>query len=107
MQGGCAAAVGLTATGWSGRYIEYGLLRALPESMPVGKLESIGIRVLSLDRDAMVPAADDLVHTNRWVRPRLVGNRPVLLVVPKGSGEWVNIGEKRRKESVDKAQRRN
>lgn len=94
---GAAAAVGLTATGWSGRYIEFGRLRALAETMRVGELAAMGIHVLSVDRDAKLPASADHVRTNNWVRPRLIGNRPVLLVLPDGAGGWLNVGEKRRK----------
>jgi tRNA(Ile2) C34 agmatinyltransferase TiaS len=94
---GAAAAVGLTASGWSGRYIEYGRLRSLPETMKVSELETMGVRVVSLDRNAVLPASGDTVSTNCWVRPRLIGNRPVLLVLPDGEGRWLNIGSKRKK----------
>lgn len=99
---GAAAAVGLTASGWSGRYIEYGRLRSQPETMTVAALEAMGVHVLSLDRNATLPASDDHVSTNRWVRPRLIGNRPVLLVSPDGEGRWSNIGSKRRKSHADR-----
>jgi len=98
---GAAAAVGLTATGWSGRYIEFGQLRSLPETMEVAELEAMGVQVLSLDRNAVLPASRDTVFTNCWVRPRLIGNRPVLLVLPDGEGRWLNIGRKRRKARAD------
>jgi tRNA(Ile2) C34 agmatinyltransferase TiaS len=98
---GATAAVGLTATGWSGRYIEYGRLRSLPEAMKVAELEAMGIQVVSLDRNAALPASRDTVTTNCWVRPRLIGNRPVLLVLPDGEGRWLNIGSKRRKAHAD------
>lgn len=101
---GAAAAVGLTASGWSGRYIEYGQLRGLPDTMKVGELASLGIHVVSLDRDVMLPKPEDSVQTNCWVRPRLIGNRPVLLVAPDGNGGWVNIGQKRRKAHAGKGQ---
>jgi len=59
---GAAAAVGLTASGWSGRFIEYGKLREFPELVTVYELEMAGIRVVSVDRDTMLPGSDDVVR---------------------------------------------
>lgn len=94
---GAAAAVGLTASGWSGRYIEFGDLRRAPEIMTVSEILRQDIEVVAEDRDAQVPAPGDRVLTNRWLRPRLLGHRPVLLVRPKSVGVWENIYCKRRK----------
>lgn len=94
---GAAAAVGLTAHGWSGRFIELGKLRGLPEGVRVSELEKLNILAVSLDRDGQVPAPGDVVHTKGWLRPRLWGNRPVLPVVPRENGVWESLGEKRRK----------
>jgi tRNA(Ile2) C34 agmatinyltransferase TiaS len=94
---GAAAAVGLTASGWSGRFIEYASLRSLPDPVGVSVLEEKGIRVVSLDRDALFPGPDDLVHTKGWLRPRLWGSGAVLPVLPAGPGMWVTMGEKRNK----------
>jgi hypothetical protein len=94
---GAAAAVGLTASGWSGRFIEYGGLRDLPDLVRVSDLNDFNIPVVSIDRDAKIPAPDDLVYTKGWLRPRLCGGKAVALVVPKGKGSWESIGEKRHK----------
>jgi tRNA(Ile2) C34 agmatinyltransferase TiaS len=94
---GAAAAVGLTASGWSGRYIELGDLRDAPEVMTVAEIQRQNIEVVAEDRDARLPAPEDRVLTHRWLRPRLIGHRPVLLVRPKGDGVWENIYCKRRK----------
>jgi hypothetical protein len=91
---GAAAAVGLTFQGWSGRFIEFGRLRDIPESVEVGTLEQLGIRVISLDRDAKIPGPVDIVESKGWLRPRLLGGRPVLPVVPRGPGYWVALGKK-------------
>ena len=40
---GAAAAVGLTACGWSGRFIEFGKLRNLPGEVLVSELNNTGI----------------------------------------------------------------
>jgi len=131
---GAAAAVGLTAAGWSGRFIELKLsassrgepsllkgneavhscahsprqagenelagrfigLRDLPERMPVGELAAGGIRVVSLDRDAVVPGEADVVDSRGWLRPRLWGGSAVLPVL-RQEDHWESIGAKRKK----------
>lgn len=95
---GAAAAVGLTAAGWYGRFIEWGGLRDLPEALSVAQLNALGIRVVSLDRDARVPAPGDPVITHGWVRPRLLGAEPVLWVRPAQEGSWEN-GDRRKRHS--------
>lgn len=94
---GAAAAVGLTAGGWSGRFIEFGKLRDLPDTVTVGELEGLNILVVSLDRDARVPAPRDPVVTRGWLRPRLWGQRAILPVRPNEDGTWQSLGEKRSK----------
>jgi len=94
---GAAAAVGLTASGWTGRFIEYGKLRRFPDPIRVLELERSNIVVVSGDRDARVPAPEDLVYTKGWLRPRLWGTRAVLLVAPRKEGVWESIGERRNK----------
>jgi len=94
---GAAAAVGLTVSGWSGRFIEFGRLREFPAMVTVKELESFGVHVVSLDRNTMVPDHDDTINTKGWLRPRLWGSRPVLPVLPAGEKFWESMGEKRRK----------
>ena len=92
---GAAAAVGLTAWGWSGRFIEYANLRDFPHRVAVSALHEKGIQVVSLDRDACCPRPGDIVDTNGWLRPRLWGHQVVLPVKPTGAGLWESLGEKR------------
>lgn len=92
---GAAAAVGLTASGWSGRFIEFSGLRKFPRQVAVSALGQKGIRVVSLDRDAGVPRPEDMVDTKGWLRPRLWGHAAVLPVKPAGAGHWESLGEKR------------
>ncbi|MDD5167240.1 MAG: hypothetical protein PHN75_00345 [Syntrophales bacterium] len=92
---GAAAAVGLTVSGWSGRFIEYSLLRDFTDRVVVSTLLQKGIRVVSLDRDACFPGPADLVDTKGWLRPRLWGHEVVLPVKPVGPGLWEGLGEKR------------
>ena len=94
---GAAAAVGLTASGWSGRFIEFTGLRGFPDMVAVSELEKYGIRIVSLDRDAMVPHPEDIVYTKGWLRPRLWGQKPILPVLNRGKNMWETIGEKRKK----------
>ena len=93
---GAAAAVGLTAHGWGGRFIEFGRLRDFPEKVSVFDLEQSRIMVVSIDRDGRVPAQEDIVDTKRWLRPRLWGGRPVLPVIHQSNGHWEILGEKKR-----------
>lgn len=50
-----------------------------------------------MERDANVPAPNDTVITNGWLRPRLLGHLSVLFVSPQGKGQWKNIYWKRKK----------
>jgi len=94
---GAAAAVGLTAEGWNGRFIEYGSLRDMPERVRVSDLQRLNVLVVSMDRDAQVPSPADIVYTKGWLRPRLWGQRAIVPVIPKGEGYWESLGEKGRK----------
>lgn len=92
---GAAAAVGLTAYGWSGRFIEFQGLRNFPERVSVARIEDAGIRVISTDREAKLILPQDIVYTNGWLRPRLWGGKPLLPVIPRGKNEWETTGRKR------------
>ena len=94
---GAAAAVGLTASGWYGRFIEFAGLRKLPDIVAVSELELLGMRVVSLDRDAMVPGPEDRVNTKGWLRPRLWGQKAILPVLLREENLWESVGEKRNK----------
>lgn len=91
---GALAAVGLTASGWNGRIIEFGRLRDFPKEVSVEELNKSGIRVLSVDRSSFTPAPGDIVKTNGWLRPRLWGHQPVLPVTPGEKNSWESIGKK-------------
>jgi hypothetical protein len=94
---GAAAAVGLTAYGWCGRFIEFGRLRDFPPEVSVSNLEKGGIIVVSVDRDAQAPASGDSVNTGGWLRPRLWGGRAILPVTLKEKGLWESLGKKNRR----------
>jgi len=95
---GAAAAVGLTASGWSGRFIEFGRLRDIPDMVRVEELELHGMQVVPMDRDGRAPGAGDRVYTKGWLRPRLLGHKAVIAVEPTGPGIWRTLWKKRRKE---------
>ncbi len=93
---GAAAAVGLTASGWSGRFIEFQNLRGFPQKISVAALEQSDIMVVSIDRHAPVPAPEDIVDTKGWLRPRLWGSQPVLPVVSAGQNLWDAVATQKR-----------
>jgi hypothetical protein len=99
---GAAAAVGLTASGWIGRYIEFDGLRNCSQVISVSELNARQIAVISVDRDGPVPAPQDTVLTNGWLRPRRMDSGPVLLVSLKEAGLWQNIYSKNKKRVLNK-----
>ena len=93
---GAAAGVGLTASGWSGRFIEFKGLRDFPGLVRVAELERAGMVVVSVDRDAPVPGPEDMVDTKGWLRPRLWGGHPTLPVLAAGKNLWHMVGADKR-----------
>ncbi|SKA75062.1 hypothetical protein SAMN02745702_02089 [Desulfobaculum bizertense DSM 18034] len=96
---GAAAAIGLTAGGWCGRFIELGSrkLRDFPSRVQVKELQDAGIIPLSIDRNATVPMPEDFVETKDWLRPRLWSGRPMLPMELRGEGLWESLGGKSKK----------
>lgn len=95
---GAAAAVGLTASGWSGRFIEYAGLRSFSNPVSAEELSLYGIRLVSLDRDAVCPRPSDKIYTKNWLRPRLLGHEAALLIRRVDEGVWESLGEKRKQD---------
>lgn len=91
---GAVAGVGLTISGWCGRFIEYRKLRNFGTTVTVAELEAEGMQVLSIDRNALATSKDDIVDTQGWLRPRLWGCRPVIPVESCGHGRWKAVGGK-------------
>ncbi|HET6351648.1 MAG TPA: hypothetical protein VFG89_05915 [Coriobacteriia bacterium] len=91
---GAAAGVGLTAWGWSGRFVEFGGLREYPAEVTVGEIEADGMMVLPVDRNVVSPKPSDIIATGSWLRPRLWGGRPCLPVTLEGPGRWLAIGKR-------------
>ncbi len=99
---GAAAAVGLTASGWAGRFIEFGRLREFPDPVTVSELEQKQIRVMSLEKNANQPSPEDRVMTHGWLRPRLIGGYPVVMVKHIQEGVWEIVsGRSHKKKSEE------
>ena len=93
---GAAAAVGLSACGWSGRFLEYGGgLRELPDPISVAELQARGIYPVPLDHNATVLSPDTLITTKGWPRPRFWAGQAILPVQYQ-YGHWVALGKERR-----------
>ncbi len=88
---GAAAGVGLTAWGWSGRFVEFGALRDWPDVVRIGDLEAAEMLILPVDRNVVMPAPDDVLDTQEWLRPRLWGGRACVPVVHDGPGRWIAV----------------
>ncbi|MDZ4180891.1 MAG: hypothetical protein U1E29_16945 [Coriobacteriia bacterium] len=97
---GAAAGVGLTAAGWSGRFVEFGGLRDYGEEVEVRTLEAAGMLVVPVDRNTVTPRHEDTVVTYGWLRPRLWGGRPVVPVMHAGAARWDAIGKGPSGESI-------
>ncbi len=93
---GALAGVGLTAGGWSGRFVDYrSPLREFPGITTVGDVMAAGMTVLPVDRNVQVPKPSDTLDTQDWLRPRLWGGRPVVPVMSTGPSSWSAIGKQR------------
>jgi hypothetical protein len=88
---GAAAAVGLTARGWSGRWASFAGLRGAACVMQVHELRALGVALASLETDAEAPGPNDRVM-HGWSEPLLVGRRAVLPLRRVGVGLWAAAG---------------
>jgi len=98
---GALAAVGLTAEGNGGRFLELnGGLRDFGERVAARLLRERGITLLSISRNGEVVPTDAVIATGDWLRPRLVGGRPVLFVEQTEDG-WCCFDRKKRHADAD------
>lgn len=78
---GALAAVGLTAEGNAGRFLDFaGGLRDFGDHVAAEVLRQRGIKLLSVSRNGEVVPSDACIATGDWVRPRLIAGEAVLLV---------------------------
>lgn len=78
---GALAAVGRTAEGDTGRFVEYGRLRDYGDTVTVPTLLADGIRVVNGDGE---PVETGAVATHGWLRPQLRAGEPTLPVERDG-----------------------
>ena len=95
---GALAAVGLTAHGWSGRLIERGRLRNLPDPVTVADLIAEEISPIDIGRDAISLTPETVIYTHGWPRPRWCNGHAVLPVRVDEAGRWTSLWQKRNKE---------
>jgi hypothetical protein len=74
---GALGAVGLTATGDTGRFVGYGRIREFEGVEPVAAIREDGIGVVTPEG---MPVREGSVDTGDWVRPQLRDGGPVLEV---------------------------
>lgn len=86
---GATAGVGLTAGGWAGRFIDYHVpLRGFSDICAVAEISAAGMIAVPVDRNVMMPKPTDLLDTQGWLRPRLVGGMPIVPVINAGAERW-------------------
>ena len=93
---GAVSAVGLRTGGGDGRYVDVGRVREFEGLAKVGDLLGAGIDAVRTD-SGRVPEANDLVQTCGWVRPRLIGGRPVLIVKRRDidGAKWIVVRDRK------------
>jgi len=91
---GALASVGLRSGGGEGRFIDLPGLRELPERVVAQHLVDLGIEIDHTG--SRRPAVGDVYMTLKWVRPNLIGGRPVWRI--EWSNEhnaWIPVDRKR------------
>jgi len=92
---GALASVGQCAAGNEGRFLDLPGLRLLHGCIQRREYEEMGIRV-EHRTDGVQPGEDDRYETLDWVRPRLIGGEPVLIVEWSDTrNAWVPVDKKR------------
>jgi len=92
---GALGSVALRAHGNEGRYIDLPGLRELPRRVRIEELSALGIGV-EHGEDSRRAGPDDVCDTMNWIRPRLVGGSPVLVVKwSEKRDAWVPVDTKK------------
>jgi hypothetical protein len=99
---GALASVGLRADGNEGRFLDLPGLRMLAEFVNIRELTQIGIHVNhqmpvgSAPSDLSLPGGKSRYKTLNWVRPRLVGGKPVWPVEwSEDEHAWIPVDRKK------------
>jgi len=91
---GALASVGQCAGGNEGRFLDLPGLRLLHGCVARRRYEEMGIRVMH-STEGIQPGEDDRYETLDWVRPRLIGGKPVLVVEwSESKNAWVPVDKK-------------
>jgi len=99
---GAMAAVGLTKYGYAGRFLELaGGLRDFGSVVTAGVLMESGITPISTHRNGEPVSPGATIQTGDWLRPRLIGGQPILLVEPSADGDWRCFDRKQEKHGAD------
>jgi tRNA(Ile2) C34 agmatinyltransferase TiaS len=100
---GAIAAVGLRGSGNDGRFIELRGIRRAGGVLSVRELRKKTDVVYVSGTDMVELAESDLIDTQDWLRPRLVGHHAVLVVEPhpKLSGGWISVDKRNRGRAED------
>ena len=81
--------------GNGGRFLELaGGMRELGARIPAGTLRERGITLISISRNGEVVPSDAWITAEDWVRPRLIGGKPVLFLQPAEEG-WICFDRKK------------
>ncbi|MCX5998818.1 MAG: hypothetical protein NTU41_04305 [Chloroflexi bacterium] len=103
---GAIAAVGLRHTGCNGRYVGLRGIREVAGCVSAGDLVRLTDIAGVVDGRGQPIADAEVVDTLNWVRPSLVGGRPVLRVEPdphsNGRRTWIPIKRKQAHEGLHK-----
>ncbi|UWG48506.1 tRNA(Ile2) 2-agmatinylcytidine synthetase [Halanaeroarchaeum sp. HSR-CO] len=82
---GALAAVGRTATGMHGRFIDFKEIRSLKGSIPIATVREQGIEVRNSDGDEI---HEGTLDTGDWVRPEMRTGSPILEVNIQDTGNY-------------------
>ena len=92
---GALASVGLYAEGQQGRFIDLPGLRELEDCVNAHSYDKMGIGI-QYKANGRNPKQDDRYDTLGWVRPRLVGGKPVLKVEwSEEKNAWIPVDRKK------------
>jgi hypothetical protein len=94
---GALASAGLRSRGNDGRFIDMPGLRELPRKVNYESLEEIGIELIHRENKHSFEK-NDIYDTLDWARPRLINNKPVLIVEwSEEENAWIPVDRKKSK----------
>ena len=92
---GALSSVGLRSQGNDGRFIDLPGLREIPEKVGIECFEQLNIEVMFQENSRSLQK-NDVFDTLSWIRPRLIGGKPVLPVEwSEQKNAWIPIDRKK------------